>query len=67
MGDKEVEPVTVRPKDAFAAIGVGVTKGYELISSGELDVIKIGRATRITVASINAMVARRMAEQRQAA
>lgn len=62
-----MDPLTVRPKDAFAAIGVGVTKGYELIGSGELDVIKIGRATRITVASINAMVARRMAEQRQAA
>lgn len=62
-----MEPVTVRPKDAFAAIGVGVTKGYELIGSGELDVIKIGRATRITVESINAMVARRMAEQRRAA
>jgi len=62
-----MEPVVVRPKDAFAAIGVGVTKGYELIGSGELDVIKIGRATRITVKSINAMVARRMAEQRRAA
>jgi hypothetical protein len=67
MGDKEVEPVAVRPKDAFAAIGVGVTKGYELIGSGELEAIKIGRATRITVASINALVARLIAEQRQAA
>lgn len=62
-----MDPVAVRPKDAFAAIGVGVTKGYELIGSGELDVIKIGRATRITVQSINAMVARRMAEQSKAA
>lgn len=62
-----MEPVAVRPKDAFAAIGVGVTKGYELIGAGELDVIKIGRATRITVASINAMVARRRAEQQRAA
>lgn len=66
MGEKEVEPITVRPKDGFEAVGVGVTKGYELISSGELEVIKIGRATRITVASINAMVTRRLAEQRQA-
>ncbi len=51
----------------LAAIGVGVTKGYELIGSGDLEVIKIGRATRITVASINAMVDRLIAEQRQAA
>lgn len=62
-----MEPVAVRPKDAFAALGVDSTKGYELIGSGELEVIKIGRATRIIVASINAMVARRIAEQRQAA
>ncbi|WP_324748784.1 excisionase [Sphingomonas sp. LY54] len=62
-----MEPVAVRPKDAFAAIGVGVTKGYELIGAGELEAIKIGRATRITVASIKALVARRVAEQRIAA
>lgn len=63
----ELEPITVRTKDAFNALGVGVTKGYELISAGELEVIKIGRATRITVASLKAMVARRLAEQREAA
>jgi hypothetical protein len=62
-----VEPLAVRPKDAFAAIGVGVTKGYELIGSGELQTIKIGRGTRILVSSINDLVARRIADQREPA
>lgn len=50
------ERIAVSPKEAFAAIGVGTTKGYELIGSGELEAIKIGRATRITVASIKRLV-----------
>jgi excisionase family DNA binding protein len=50
------EPVAVAPKIAFAALGVGNTKGYELISSGELEAIKIGRSTRITWASVKRLV-----------
>ena len=53
----EVEPVAVRPKVAFDAVGVGVTKGYELINSGALDAIKIGRATRVTWESVKRLVA----------
>lgn len=52
-----MEPVTVRPKVAFDALGVGVTKGYELINSGDLEAIKIGRATRITWESVKRLVA----------
>lgn len=50
------EPVAVSPKIAFAAIGVGNTKGYELINSGQLEAIKIGRATRITWDSVKKLV-----------
>ena len=50
------EPLAISPKQAFASIGVGTTKGYELIGSGDLEAIKIGRATRITVASIKRLV-----------
>ena len=55
-----MEPLAISPKDAFAAIGCGVTKGYELIAAGELDTFKIGRATRITTESIRAYVARQL-------
>ncbi len=50
-----MEPVAVSPKTAFAALGIGTTKGYELINEGRLEVIKIGRATRITTRSIKAI------------
>jgi predicted DNA-binding transcriptional regulator AlpA len=59
-----LEPIAVTPNQAFALIGVGVTKGYELINGGEFETFKIGRATRITTASVRAFVARQL-EQRQ--
>lgn len=58
--------IAVRPKVGFAMIGVGTTKGYELINSGELEVFKIGRATRITTASLAAYVSRCLSEQKAA-
>jgi hypothetical protein len=61
-----MEPLGLPPKDAFAMIPVGITKGYELINDGELETFKVGRATRVTVASVRAFVARQL-EQRQAA
>jgi excisionase family DNA binding protein len=33
-------------------IGIGRTKLYELISSGELETVKIGKATRVTTSSL---------------
>lgn len=60
-----MEPLGLAPKDAFAAIGVGVTKGYELLNAGELESFRVGRARRITTASIRAYVARQL--QREAA
>lgn len=57
-----IEPIAIPPKDAFAAIGVGITKGYELINAGELTAFKVGRATRITTASLKDYVAKRIAE-----
>lgn len=60
------EKIAVPPKTGFEMLGVGTTKGYELINSGELEVFKIGRATRITTASIAAYVQRRLVEQKAA-
>lgn len=61
-----IEPLGLPPKDAFAMIPVGVTKGYELINEGELDTFKVGRATRVTVASIRAYVNRQLQNQQAA-
>jgi hypothetical protein len=51
-----MDPVAVSPRVAFAAIGVGHTKGYELISAGQLEAVKLGRATRITCESIKRLI-----------
>lgn len=60
-GPAKIEPIALQPKAAFAAIGVGITKGYELINAGELTAFKVGRATRITTDSLKAFVAKRVA------
>lgn len=62
-----MDPLAIPPKQAFAALGVGVTKGYELIAAGDLETFKIGRATRVTTESIRAYVARQLEAQREAA
>ncbi|WP_036527562.1 helix-turn-helix domain-containing protein [Novosphingobium resinovorum] len=58
-----MRPIALPPKEAFAMLSIGRTKGYELIAAGELEVFKIGRATRITVASILAFMERQIANR----
>lgn len=62
-----IEPIALSIKDGFTALGVGTTKGYELINAGEVETFYIGRARRITTASIKAYVARQIALQAEAA
>ncbi|MEZ5330444.1 MAG: helix-turn-helix domain-containing protein [Verrucomicrobiales bacterium] len=58
-GHQPVEPICVRINDAARMIGVGRTKLYELISSGELETVKIGKATRVTTASLHNLIRQR--------
>ena len=60
-GQQPVEPICVRVNDAARMIGVGRTKLYELSSSGELETVKIGKATRITTARLRKLVDRHRA------
>ena len=60
-GHPPVEPICVRVNDAARMIGVGRTKLYELISRGELETVKIGKATRVTTASLHNLVKRHRA------
>lgn len=57
-GHQPVEPICVRINDAARMIGVGRTKLYELIATGEVETVKIGKATRITTASLHRLVER---------
>jgi excisionase family DNA binding protein len=56
------EPLVVPPREAWRLLGVGNTTGYALLAAGELESITIGRARRITTASIHRYIARRLAQ-----
>ena len=57
-GHDPAEPICVKINDAARMIGIGRTKLYELISTGELETVKIGKATRVTTASLRELVKR---------
>lgn len=57
-----VEPLALTVEDARRSLGIGRTKLYELIDLGELDIFKIGGATRVTYSSLKEFVARRLRE-----
>ena len=46
-----IEPEWLSVKDLMTLTGLGRTKCYELIASGELEAIKVGRAVRVSKAS----------------
>lgn len=56
-----MKPIALPPRSACAVLGVGTTKLYELLNANELEAFSIGRARRITTASIEAYVARQLA------
>jgi excisionase family DNA binding protein len=45
-------PLWVRPKEACRLTGLGMTRVYELLNSGDLQSRKLGRARLVSVASI---------------
>jgi excisionase family DNA binding protein len=51
-----MEPQSISISDAARAIGIGRTKLYELINTGDLKTLKIGRRTLVSAASIKALV-----------
>jgi hypothetical protein len=51
----DASPLLLPRKQAFAMIGVGTTKGHELINAGLLDARKLGDKTLITMASVRAL------------
>ena len=51
----------VSPRRTQHILDIGNTKFYELLAAGELVSFKIGKSRKITVASIEAYVARQIA------
>lgn len=53
-----IEPLTVRIPVAIQLTGIGRSKLYELIKSGDVETVKIGTATLVTMASLRRLVER---------
>jgi excisionase family DNA binding protein len=56
------EPLGVPPRQAWRMLGCGNTTGYALLGAGELESYTIGRARRITTASIHRYIASRLSQ-----
>jgi excisionase family DNA binding protein len=54
-------PIAVRIPIAVAMLGIGRSKLYQFIKSGEIEVVKIGRSTLIPVDSLHEFLARQRA------
>jgi hypothetical protein len=55
-----VEPLLVRPRDAWRMLGCGNTRGYALLNAGELESFLDGRSRKITVESIHGYITRKL-------
>lgn len=62
----EVERLLYTTEEAAAALGIGVTKMKQMLSSGTIRSIKIGSLRRITVASLNEYVQIQALKQNEA-
>lgn len=52
------EPLAVRIPDAVRMTGIGRSKLYELIASGEIETVKVGRCTLVPMESLRALLGR---------
>jgi excisionase family DNA binding protein len=55
--------VLLRPEEVAEALGIGRTAVYELMRSGELRSVKIGKSRRIPTEAVGALVARLAARE----
>lgn len=53
----EPTPLTVRVETAMRMLGLGRTKFYELIGTGEIETIKVGKSRLVVFESLQRFVA----------
>ena len=58
-----VAPIAVRVPEAAKMLGIGRSRFYELIDSGDIEIVKLGRATLVPVDGPHALIERLRAEQ----
>lgn len=57
------EPILLRMAEAAALLGIGRSTVYELAATGDIPVVRIGRAVRIPAHALRAWAERLEAEQ----
>ena len=55
--EKKIEPLTVRISTAVRITGLSRSRIYELIQSGDLETVKVGRATLVKFGSLKSLTA----------
>ncbi len=55
--EQKIEPLTVRISTAVRITGLSRSRIYELLQSGDLEAVKVGRATLIKYGSLKALTA----------
>ena len=55
-----MDRLLLRPAEAAEAIGVSRSRMYELLASGDVPSIRVGRTVRIAVAALQAWIAERL-------
>lgn len=53
----EMTPLLLTPEQAAGQLGIGRTKVFELMTTGALESVKVGRLRRIPVDALHAYVA----------
>ena len=57
--EQKIEPLTVRVSTAVRITGLSRSRIYELIQSGDLEIVKVGRATLVQYGSLKALITAR--------
>ena len=55
--EQKIEPLTVRISTAVRITGLSRSRIYELIQSGDIDTVKVGRCTLVQYASLKMLTA----------
>jgi len=50
------EPLSVRIKEACRLTGIGRSKLYELITSGDIEIVKVGAITLVPISSLKRLL-----------
>lgn len=53
--ERKIEPLTVRISTAVRITGLSRSRIYELIESGDLETVKVGRATLVNYQSLKGL------------